>query len=293
MQNSKSAKPAKSILGLHHISSVVTDFERTLRFYMGTLDLNLVGMPLYTGGRKLMHFYCGDHVDNPTSLLTFVVDEAATPGTNGSGQISAVTFSIPIGSMAHWQRRLERAGSQVFGRAWAFGKEHLCFSDPDGLQLAMVEENAETLRSQGVLRNADNDYDYEIERISAVEIQVNALDETARFLTDTLGFTRSGREGAVSRFSHDAMGQFITLDVLSAPNTRSGFSGSGVPHDLVWRVADESTLRQIAAAVKSSGLDVTAECQQDHFKAIYFLDPCGIHFAVALDAQQPACVETY
>lgn len=287
MQNSKSAKPVKSILGLHHICSVVTDFERTLRFYMGTLDLNLVGMPLYTGATKLMHFYCGDHVDNPTSLLTFVVDEAATPGSNGSGQISAVTFSIPSGSMWHWQHRLERAGSQVFGRAWAFGKEHLCFSDPDGLQLAMVEDDTQSLQAA-----ACGDVEHEIERISAVEIQVRALAETTRFLTRTLGFVRSGREGAVSRFRHDAMGRAITLDVVSAPNTRSGFPGSGVAHDLVWRVADESALRHIGAAVKSAGLNVTAECQQDRFKAIYFLDPCGIHFAIAVDAQQPARVET-
>jgi glyoxalase family protein len=254
---------------------------------MGTLDLNLVGMPRYAGARQVMHFYCGDEVDNPTSLLTFMVDACAAPGTRGSGQISAVTFAIPTGSMWHWQRRLERAGSTISGRAWAFGKEHLCFSDPDGLQLAMVEESP---NDQPVpLRSID--LDYEIERISAVEIQVTELTQTARFLTRTLGFTRSGREGSVSRFSHGAMGRVISLDVLAAPQHRSGFAGSGVPHDLVWRVADESTLRAIATAVKSTGVNVTAECQQDHFKAIYFHDPCGIHFAVALDAQPSACVE--
>lgn len=289
MQKSSSETHSKSIVGLHHISSVVTDFERTLRFYMGTLDLNLVGLPLYVDGRKLMHFYCGKQACSPTSLLTFVIDETAKPGAIGSGHISAVTFSVPAGSLWFWQHRLERAGAQIFGRAWSFGKEHLCFCDPDGLQLAMVEDDPVSLDSARPQRYIDTDY--EILRISAVEIQVEGLDETARFLIDALGFTRSGREGSVSRFSHEAMSRVVTLDVISIPNDRSGAAGSGIPHDLVWRVPDEPSLHKIAAAVQRSGLEVTTDFQTDHFKAIYFHDPCGIRFAVALDGTHTTCTE--
>ncbi|MDB6141230.1 MAG: ring-cleaving dioxygenase [Pseudomonas sp.] len=283
MHGSKGQPRATTILGLHHISTVVRDFERSLRFYLGTLDLNLFSLPKVLDGRQSMHFYCGDGADAATSLLSFMIDENALPGSCGSGQISAVTLAVPAGSLLHWQRRLEDHGVRVFGRAWAFGKEHLCFSDPDGLNLALIEDDERT----STALSACDDQDYAIRRLCAVEVQVDDQAQTAKFLTGTLGFSRFAREGAVSRYRHDAMSSAVAIDVLSAPMQRAGCAGTGVVNDVVWRVPNEQMLGQIVSAVKGSGQPILFECERDDFKAVYFRDPCGIHFAVALDQAQP------
>jgi glyoxalase family protein len=279
MHGSKTRPPATVIVGLHHISTVVSDFERSLRFYLGTLDLNLYSVPMLLDGRQTLHFCCGERGQASTSLLSLMIDENALPGSCGSGQISAVTFAVPARSLMHWQRRLEDHGITVFGRAWAFGKEHLCFSDPDGLQLALIEEDE---MPSAALRSCA-DEGYAIRRLCAVEVQVDNLTQTAEFLTGTLGFSRYAREGAVSRYSHDAMSSGVAIDVLSAPMRRAGCAGTGVVNDVVWRVPDEQMLGQIVSAVKGSGQEILFECQRDDFKAVYFRDPCGINFAVALD----------
>jgi glyoxalase family protein len=269
---------------VHHISTVVADFQRTLRFYLGTLDLNLFSLPVMLDGRQTMHFYCGDCSKSSTSLLSFVIDEQATPGSAGNGQISAVTFAVPAGSLRHWQQRLEDYDVEVIGRAWAFGKEHLCFRDPDGLQLALVE-NDDPHTHAGPSLPLD-DQQHAIQRIHAVEVQVDDLTQTSDFLTDTLGFIYLASEGPVSRYSHDAMSDFVAIDVLSVPMTRTGCAGIGVINDVVWRVPDLQMMGQIVSAVKGTGQPIMFECNRKEFRAVYFRDPCGINFAVALNHRE-------
>jgi hypothetical protein len=40
--------------------------------------------------------------------------------------------------------RLMERGADVTGNAWSFGEQCLCFRDPDGLELALIEEATET-----------------------------------------------------------------------------------------------------------------------------------------------------
>lgn len=269
-----------TILGLHHISTVVADFQRTLRFYLGTLDLTLYGLPVMLDGRQSMHFHCDDHLAASPSLLSFIIDEHVMPGSIGNGQISAVTFCVPADSLSYWQRRLEDHEVQVIGRAWAFGSEHLCFRDPDGLQLALVEapQSPSLPRTTGERRFA-------IQRIHAVEVQVGDLAQTSNFLTHTLGFRYVSREGPLARYSHDAMSPFMAIDVLSAPRPRTGSAGAGVINDVVWRVPDVAMLEQIVRAVKHAGQDIVFQSDRKDYRAVYFRDPCGINFAAALSHQ--------
>ncbi|WP_397449154.1 hypothetical protein [Pseudomonas sp. NA-150] len=287
MGGSNSGGHATDIVGLHHISTVVTSLEQTLRFYLGTLDLNLLGLPVMRDGRPVMRFYCGDRGLAHSSVLCFIVDERLVRGARGSGQISAVTFSVPLGSLRYWQRRFEQQNVEVYGRAWAFDKEHLCFSDPDGMQLALVEDSDENPRDA----RRPGSPDYAIRGIRTVEIQVDSLPQTTEFLVETMGFTHVGSEGAVSRFSHTGMSKLIAIDILSAPGRSCAGASPGFIHDVVWRVPDERSLKHITSSVSASGLHQTDERHQDEFTAVYFRDPGGINFAVAFDDSRDAVTD--
>jgi catechol 2,3-dioxygenase-like lactoylglutathione lyase family enzyme len=92
----------------------------------------------------MSHPFCtstvGDPTGSPGTLLTFFIHEGVARGLRGTRQVSAVVLAVPPGSLPDWGKRLVDQGVEVVGRAWAFGEEYLCFTDPDGLELALIDD---------------------------------------------------------------------------------------------------------------------------------------------------------
>jgi glyoxalase family protein len=133
-----------TIGGIHHITSVAADPKRTEEFYAGTLGLHLVQKTVNFDEPSVLHFYFGDRRGSPGSMITFFVHEAEPPGRCGTGHVSSIVFAVPPGTLQSWRRRLMERGADVIGYAWSFGEECLCFRDPDGLELALIEEATDT-----------------------------------------------------------------------------------------------------------------------------------------------------
>src|ERR1700730_15490034 len=128
------------IAGIHHVTSVGADPDRTLKFYMGTLGLQLVRKTVNFDEPSVLHFYFGAFRGSPGTLLTFFIHEGAARGRRGTGQVSSVALAVPPGSLQEWRKYLAQQRVEIVGRAWAFGEEYLCFTDPDGLALALGED---------------------------------------------------------------------------------------------------------------------------------------------------------
>ena len=60
-----------SIKGIHHITMIATDAQRTVDFYTQTLGLRLVKQTVNFDDPSAYHLYFGDDVGRPASLLTF------------------------------------------------------------------------------------------------------------------------------------------------------------------------------------------------------------------------------
>jgi hypothetical protein len=71
-------------------------------------------------------------------------------------------------------------GADVTGNAWSFGEECLCFRDPDGLELALIEEATETGSND---QDREEPADRVIRRIRSVEIQIEGFQPIGH-LTD-------------------------------------------------------------------------------------------------------------
>lgn len=269
------------IAGIHHVTSVGANPERTLRFYTETLGLHLVKRTVNFDEPSVLHFYCGNFTGSPGTLLTFFIHEGAVRGRRGTGQVSSVVLSVPPGSLPDWRRRLLDRKVEVVGRAWAFGEEYLCFTDPDGLELALIED-VDGSEPSGSADPSDTP-GRGIRRIRSVEIQIEGFQHASRFLVETLGFEAAGQEGAVFRFRDGPPGQPVTVDLLCTPNHRPGSAGPGVVHHIAWRVPDTDTLSRTAEVLANCGLDVTPPLDRYYFRAIYFRAPCGLNFAVATD----------
>jgi len=186
-----------TIGGIHHITSIAADPKRTEEFYAGTLGLHLVRKTVNFDEPSVLHFYFGDRRGSPGSMITFFVHEAEPPGLCGPGHISSIVFAVPSGTLQSWRHRLMERGADVTGNAWSFGEECLCFRDPDGLELALIEEATETGPND---QDREEPADRAIRRIRSVEIQIEGFQHTSKFLTERLGFEEFGQEGAVFRF---------------------------------------------------------------------------------------------
>ena len=90
-----------SILSLHHVTATETDAQEDLDFYAGLLGLRLVKKTVNFDNHHVFHFYYGDELGTPgTIMTTFPYKGYRVPvGRKGAGQINETGFSVPAGSL--------------------------------------------------------------------------------------------------------------------------------------------------------------------------------------------------
>jgi glyoxalase family protein len=269
-----------SIGGIHHVTSIAADPKRTVEFYAGTLGLHLVRKTVNFDEPSVLHFYFGDRRGSPGSMITFFVHETELPGRCGTGYVNSIVFAVPPGTLQSWRGRLIARGTDVIGIAWSFGEECVCFRDPDGLELALIEEASDAAPGD---HDAKGKADQLIRRIRSIEIQIEGFQHTSNFLTERLGFEEFGQEGAVFRFLDGPPDRPIAVDLLCTPTHRPGHAGPGVAHYVALRVADSDALAKIATMLANYGFDVTPPLNRQYFQAVYFRGPCGVNYAIATD----------
>src|SRR5207248_10665401 len=122
--------------GIHHITAIAGDPQRNLDFYTQTLALRLVKLTVNFDDPGTYHFYFGNEMGTPGSILMFFPWPHAPRGSVGNGQVTAIAFSIPSGSVDYWRQRLVKHGAR--DGAAHFDERVLSLADPDGLPLELV-----------------------------------------------------------------------------------------------------------------------------------------------------------
>src|ERR1700744_619481 len=98
------------IVGLHHVTAIASDPQRNLDFCCEVLGLRFVKRTVNFDDPGSYHFYLGDDVGSPGTILTFFAWPRATRGSLGIGETSALAFSVPAAAMDFWEQRLLSAG---------------------------------------------------------------------------------------------------------------------------------------------------------------------------------------
>ena len=124
--------------GIHHITAIAGDPQRNLDFYTETLGLRLVKRTVNFDDPGSYHFYFGDNIGSPGTIITFFPWPGARQGSRGSGQVTTVSFAVPPNAIAFWKERLRAnhvIAEEIGGR---FGSNTLRFLDPDGMRLELI-----------------------------------------------------------------------------------------------------------------------------------------------------------
>jgi catechol 2,3-dioxygenase-like lactoylglutathione lyase family enzyme len=125
-------------VAIHHITAIAGDPDRNLRFYARTLGLRLIKLTVNYDDPATYHFYFGDELGRPGTILTFFPWPDGSPGRLGTGLVAAVGFAIPPGSLGFWIERLLAQGVRYQGPTRRFEEPVLAFADPDGLALELI-----------------------------------------------------------------------------------------------------------------------------------------------------------
>jgi glyoxalase family protein len=119
------------LTGLHHVTCVCAEAQRTLEFYRDELGFSLVKKTVNFDDPHSYHLYFGDEVGSPGTLLTFFEWPRAEPGRLGRGTVESIGLDAP-----------------------SIGLETELI-DPDGLRLRLRPGDRPRLRDVAVVGNAD------------------------------------------------------------------------------------------------------------------------------------------
>jgi len=131
-----------SILGLHHITIVCANAQRTIDFYTQVLGLRFIKKTVNFDDPGSYHLYFGDEVGDPGSVVTFFVWSDAPRGHPGIGGTHHFALQVAdYNSLLQWKRRLNDLGISVDGPLDRHYFKSIYFNDPDGtiLEIATLE----------------------------------------------------------------------------------------------------------------------------------------------------------
>jgi glyoxalase family protein len=270
-----------AIPGIHHITAIAGDPQRNLDFYTSILGLRLVKLTVNFDDPGTYHFYFGNEEGAPGSILTFFPWPHAPRGVVGLGQVSATTFAVPAGSGAYWRSHLATHGVAVVEGGERFGETVLAINDPDGLPLELVATRG--ANPALAWHDAPVDREHAICGFHSATLSEEGYEQTARLLTETMGFSLVGTEGNRFRYQAASGAPGAIVDLLCIPDGPFGRLGTGTVHHIAWRTPDDAQQVQWRGQLARLGYNVTPVVDRNYFHSIYYREPGGVLFEIATD----------
>lgn len=265
--------------GLHHITAIAGPAQENLDFYAGVLGMRLVKRSVNQDDPGTYHLFYADAEGHPGTDLTFFPWPQLAPPRAGHGRAMEVGLEVPEDSLAYWADRLTRYGTQSGRLEVRFGQKVLAFTDPHGLQVALVEHEGPRLFAPWDESPVPGER--QVRGLFGAQLWEREAGKTGSFLTDVLGFEQVAEEQGWTRFR--VPGTSGVVDIRHTPDARPGMWGVGAVHHLAWRVNDEAHEMEMRSRIEEVGLGATPVIDRFWFKSVYFKEPGGVLFELATD----------
>lgn len=273
---------ASPISGIHHITAISGDAQRNLDFYTGVLGQRLIKTTVNFDDTGAYHFYFGDEIGHPGTLLTFFPWPHARRGRRGAGEVGAVAYAVSPRSLDFWRQRLVQHGVAVAEPTTRFGETVLPFPDPDGMMVELVA--SEHLAEVSHWTAGPIPAEHAIHGFHSATLWVGNPARSVDLLTQTLGFTLVGAENGRTRLRSAAAGApGAFIDLLAQPGLAPGAMGAGTVHHIAFRAPDDAEQLEWQATLGTSGYRVTEVMDRQYFHSIYFREPGGVLYEIATD----------
>jgi glyoxalase family protein len=267
------------IVGLHHVTAIASDPQRNLDFYTEVLGLRFVKRTVNFDDPGTYHLYFGDDAGSPGTILTFFPWPRAVRGVAGAGEVAQTAFSVPLDSIAYWQKRLAGHGILVENTGNRFEEQVLTFPDPDGMKLEIVGHADAAAPKPS--RFSDVPAEHALRGFHGVTLLEHGAENTANFLA-ILGFHKQLEEGNRQRYTAEGTALGNHIDLVVEPNAAYGRSGAGSVHHIAFRASDDAAQLEWRDLI-GKYLDVTPVMDRTYFHSIYFREPGGVLYELATD----------
>ena len=121
------------LTGLHHLTAIVRDLDRTTAFYRDVLGLALVRQGASDDDPDARHFWFAAGEPEAGQLISFLEYPAMPPGTVGAGSVQHFALTVESAEeQVAWRDYLRSRGvdcTDVFARG---GFRSIYLRDPDG-----------------------------------------------------------------------------------------------------------------------------------------------------------------
>jgi len=270
------------IQGIHHITAFAGDPQANVDFYRTVLGQRLVKTTVNFDDPGTYHFYYGDQIGTPGTIMTYFPWPQGRRGVRGNGEIGAVGYTISPGSVGYWQERLKAMGLPVSNIETRFGAEVLPLRDPDGVALELIAHDgpasiepwpAGPIPAEHALRG-----------FHGVTLWLAEAEPTAALLTEQMGYELVGQEDNRWRFAAAGNDIGLFVDILVDPERPRGRMGTGSVHHVAFRTRDDDEQLAYQQLLAQNGFGVTEVKDRQYFHSIYFRSPGGVLFEIATDA---------
>jgi glyoxalase family protein len=274
-----------SMPGIHHITAICGDPQQNVDFYCGLLGLRLVKKTVNFDDPGTYHLYYGDGLGSPGTIMTFFAwllpPGARADARQGTGQITATPFRIPLESVEFWEDRFAANDIDFDGPHARFREQVIAFTDPDGLPLELVAREAGA--QHGAWEDSPVPAEHAIRGFAGATLSLDGYEHTAAVLTDVMGFRRVAEEGSRFRFQIGKGDDAAMIDLHCQPEGEPGRMGIGAVHHIAWRTTSTETQREWRSVVAAAGLNVSPVLDRNYFQSIYYREPGGVLFEIATD----------
>jgi hydroquinone 1,2-dioxygenase/2,6-dichloro-p-hydroquinone 1,2-dioxygenase/glyoxalase family protein len=135
------------IQGLHHITLCTGTAQGDANFFVKVLGMSLVKRTLlYDGAEPVYHLYFSNEFGDPGTLTTcFPWRRTGRKARAGTGQISLISYAVPLDSLDFWQEHLTKSKVRIVQRYERFGQKVLRMEHPEcaTLNFELVEDGAD------------------------------------------------------------------------------------------------------------------------------------------------------
>lgn len=303
-----------SILGLHHITLVSADAQRTTDFYTKVLGMRLVKQTINFDDPSSYHLYFGDETGSPGTAITYFEWKRAPRGRRGIGGTHHYALRVPTyDALLKWKRRLTDHGLSVNGPLDRHYFTSIYFNDPDGVIIEIATDGpgftadeavpgstykappeqmmvnnrdeariqAETWPEPVPVITADMALLNGMHHITAI---ADNIDHVHEFYGGLLGMqlvkmTSNFDDPKSAHWywgvDNGKPGSLVTYFERDPKFTNRSQMGAGHTHHFALAVKDEDEQLAWREKLVKAGLRVSPVMNRDYFKSIYTNDPNG------------------
>ena len=272
---------AAKVKGIHHITAIAGNARTNHEFYTKVLGLRLVKKTVNFDDPGTYHLYFGNAGGEPGTILTCFPWQGIRRGRAGTGQVTSASFKISEGSIDFWMERFRLYNVTYDNPSPRFGEEVIVFFDPDGLELELAADSADSGVSPWIIDGISEEH--AVKGFYNATLTLEGYESTASLLTEIFGYKKADEHMNRFRFRNPDVAQANIIDLVCLPSGQRGSVAGGSIHHIAFRVSNEAQQLEMREKLIELGFNVTPQLDRNYFKSVYFREPGGVLFEIATD----------